>query len=158
MTICKKITVSVAFLFAFSALAEAQSLTDFKHRLATESLSEATSAPARVEVTEIGSAADAVRDLSNRNNAPARVRGYRVCIFFDNGQDARAGAMEAKELFEEHFPTTKLYMVYENPYFRVTVGNCLTIEEAVILKGKLMAYFPKAFPKSEEIALSDLLE
>lgn len=158
MTICKKIALSIASLFVFMGVAEAQSLAAFKGKLATETISEATSAPARVEVTEIGSAADAVRELSNRNNTNARVRGYRVCIFFDNGQDARAGAMEAKQLFQENFPNIKLYMVYENPYFRVTVGNCLTIEEAVILKGKLASLFPKAFPKSEELALSDLLE
>lgn len=158
MTICKKIALSVAALFIFAGVAEAQSLAAFKGKLATETVSKATSAPARVEVTEMGSAADAVRELSNRNNTNARVRGYRVCIFFDNGQDARAGAMEAKELFQENFPNIKLYMVYENPYFRVTVGNCLTIEEAVILKGKLSSLFPKAFPKSEELALSDLLE
>ena len=150
--------LSVAALFIFAGAAEAQSLAAFKGKLATETISEATSAPARVEVTEMGSAADAVRELSNRNNTNARVRGYRVCIFFDNGQDARAGAMAAKELFQENFPNIKLYMVYENPYFRVTVGNCLTIEEAIILKGKLAAHFPKAFPKSEELALSDLLE
>ena len=129
--ICKKIAAVVLFLFAPTG--------------------------ARVEVSEMGTAADAVRELSNRNNANARVRGYRVCIFFDNGQDARAGAMAAKELFQQNFPDIKLYMVYENPYFRVTVGNCLTIEEAVILKGKLASLFPKAFPKSEELALSDLL-
>lgn len=156
--ICKKIVLSVLFLFAFLGMAEAQSLAAFKEQLAREVVSEAAPAGARVEVTEMGSAADAVRNLSNRNSASARVRGYRVCIFFDNGQDARAGAMEAKQLFEEHFPDVKLYMEYENPYFRVTVGNCLTIEEAVILKGKLAAHFPKAFPKSEELALSDLLE
>ena len=155
---CKKILLLSTFLFAFAVMAEAQSLQAFKQNLARETVSEATSAPARVEVTEIGSAADVVRELSNRNDKNARVRGYRVCIFFDNGQDARAGAMAAKELFTTNFPDIKLSMVYEHPYFRVTVGNCLTIEEAVILKGKLMSLFPKAFPKSEELALSDLLE
>lgn len=157
MTICKKIALFALFLLVFGWTAEAQSLTAFKSQLAQETVSEAAPAGARVEVTEIGSVAEVVRELSNRNNANARVRGYRVCIFFDNGQDARAGAMEAKELFETNFPGIKLYMVYENPYFRVTVGNCLTIEEAVILKGKLASLFPKAFPKSEELALSDLL-
>ena len=155
---CKKIIAISAFLFAFICTADAQSLQAFKQNLACETISEAAPAPARVEVTEIGSAADVVRDLSNRNDKNARVRGYRVCIFFDNGQDARAGALAAKELFTTNFPDIKLYMVYENPYFRVTVGNCLTIEEAVILKGKLMSLFPKAFPKSEELALIDLLE
>ena len=39
-------------------------------------------------------------------------------------------------------------MFYENPYFRVTVGNCLTLEEAIILKGRVSGTFPKAFPKA----------
>lgn len=158
MIICKRITFLVAFLCLFAVSATAQSITTFKQQLAREVVSTAAPTGARVEVQEIGSAADVVQDLSNRNKANGHVRGYRVCIFFDNGQDARVGAMEAKKLFEENFPGIKLYMVYENPYFRVTVGNCLTIEEAIILKGKLAAHFPKAFPKSEELALSDLLE
>lgn len=158
ITNCKQLLIFTAFLVGFVGVAEAQSLGAFKQQLARETVTAEAPQGARVEVTEIGSAADVVETLSNHNSAPARVRGYRVCIFFDNGQDARAGAMEAKTLFQEHFPDVKLYMVYENPYFRVTVGNCLTIEEAIILKGRLATYFPKAFPKSEELALSDLLE
>ena len=49
-------------------------------------------------------------------------------------------------------------MGYENPYFKVSVGNCLTAEEAIILKGRVSASFPKAFLKNEEIAVSDLVE
>ena len=40
-------------------------------------------------------------------------------------------------------------------YFRVTVGNCLTLEEAIILKGRVSGTFPKAFPKSEPLSLRD---
>ena len=70
----------------------------------------------------------------------------------------REGAFEAKKLFEETFPDVKVYMGYENPYFKVSVGNCLTAEEAIILKGRVSATFPKAFLKNEEIAVSDLVE
>ena len=86
-----------------------------------------------------------------------RLRGYRVCIFFDNGQDARAGAEAARKLFEETYPSTQAYMVYDTPYFKVTVGDCLTAEEAIVLKGKVSATFPKAFVKNEEVSLADLL-
>jgi hypothetical protein len=48
-------------------------------------------------------------------------------------------------------------MVYENPYFKVTVGNCLTEEEAIILKGRILSTFPKAFVKNEEFSIADLL-
>ena len=39
----------------------------------------------------------------------------------------------------------------------VVVGNCLTAEEAIILKGKIASTFPKAFVKSEEFSMADLL-
>lgn len=134
----------------------AQSLDAFKERLAEPVVSHSAFGTARVTVTEADDAAAAVAEAA-RNNVRLRLRGYRVCIFFDNGQDARAGAVAAKELFEEHFPDIRVYMVYENPYFRVTVGNCLTAEEAIILKGRLAGIFPKAFPKSEELSVTDLL-
>lgn len=143
-------------LFAAAGTVRAQSLAAFRERLA-HSLTPGAPSEGRVVVTEAGDAAAAVARLASRP-APTRLRGYRVCIFFDNGQDARAGATAASNLFREHFPDVKLYMDYENPYFRVTVGNCLTIEEAIILKGRLSELFPKAFPKSVELLVADLLE
>lgn len=149
------------FLLALSgALAakpsRAQSVDAFKERLAVPVVSQTALGTARVTVTEYGDAAAAVHEAA-RSNARLRFRGFRVCIFFDNGQDARAGAVAAKTLFEEHFPDIRVYMVYENPYFRVTVGDCLTSEEAIILKGRVSGLFPKAFPKSEELSVADLL-
>ena len=94
---------------------------------------------------------------SARQRSPLRSTGYRVCIFFDNGQDARAGAIAAKQLFEENYPGIKVYMVYENPYFKVAVGDCLTTEEAIILKGRVSSAFPKAFVKNETLSIADLL-
>lgn len=69
----------------------------------------------------------------------------------------RAGAIAAKQLFEENYPGIKVYMVYENPYFKVAVGDCLTTEEAIILKGRVSSAFPKAFVKNETLSIADLL-
>ena len=151
----KFIMQTVALVAAFSL--RAQSLEAFKQQLARPVVSEAAFGTARVSVREADDAARAVRELS-RNETQLRFRGYRVCIFFDNGQDARAGAEAAKTLFEETYPGIKVYMVYESPWFSVSVGNCLTAEEAIILKGKVAATFPKAFPKNETLSLADLLE
>ena len=49
-------------------------------------------------------------------------------------------------------------MVYESPWFSVSVGNCLSAEEAVILKGRVAQTFPKAFLKNETLAWDDLLD
>ena len=132
--------------------AAAQSLEAFKSRLERPAMT--GESEARVTVTEYDDAAQAVALLAANVRRPA-LNAYRVCIFSDNGADARAGAAAARKLFEETFPGTPVYMFYENPYFRVTVGNCLTVEEAIILKGRVSGTFPKAFPKSEQLSLSD---
>lgn len=134
--------------------AAAQSLDAFKGRLARPAATPYAQSPATVTVTEYGDAAEAVAEASRSVRTPA-LKAYRVCIYSDNGHNARAGAAAAKQLFEETFPGTPAYMFYENPYFRVTVGNCLTLEEAIILKGRVSGIFPKAFPKSEPLSLGD---
>lgn len=145
------------FIFAFTFAAaiptlRAQSLDAFKRHLA----SSVSGTTARVEINESGDAAKAVSQAV-RNNTRQRFHGYRVCIFFDNGQNARAGAESALALFESSFPGVKAYKVYESPYFKVSVGNCLTAEEAIILKGRVSGVFTKAFLKNEELSASDLL-
>ena len=96
-------------LFAAAAYTplRAQSLDAFKERLAAPVASDAAFGTAKVAVTECGDAARAVNEAS-RAGARLRFPGYRVCIFFDNGQDARAGAIAAKQLFEENYPGIKV--------------------------------------------------
>ena len=131
----------------------AQSLGGFKTRLAApSSVSSAT-----VTVSEQGNAAQAVRAGASKETA-LQVRGYRVCIFFDNDASSRAGAVAAKALFTDNFPDTPVYMVYDNPYFKVTAGNCLSAEEAIILKGHIIDIFPKAFVKNEDFSIAELLD
>ncbi|WP_417015210.1 hypothetical protein [Alistipes sp.] len=151
-------TLILILVFAVAAAAvRAQSLDAFKQRLAQPTAGSALFEPARVVVVEHGDAVRAVADAA-RNAQRLSYKGHRVCIFFDNGPDARNGALAAKELFEETFPGIRVYMVYESPWFSVSVGNCLTTEEAIILKGKVSATFPKAFLKNEVISVADLLD
>ena len=141
-------------LLAAASAGRAQSLDVFKQRLAQPTAGSALFNSAKVVVTEHGDAARAIAQAAQKLS----YKGHRVCIFFDNGPDARNGAIEAKKLFEETFPGIKVYMVYESPWFSVSVGNCLTTEEAIILKGRASATFPKAFLKNEVISVADLLE
>ena len=93
----RRLTTFIAVIFAAAAFAplRAQSLDAFKERLAAPVVSDAAFGTARVTVTEYGDAEKAVDDAS-RVGQRLRLRGYRVCIFFDNGQDARAGALPRK--------------------------------------------------------------
>ena len=47
-------------------------------------------------------------------------------------------------------------MVYESPYFKVSVGDCLTLEEASHLMAQLDDEYPELFPKREVIKYEDL--
>lgn len=88
---------------------------------------------------------------------PVRFNGYRVRIFFDNSQHARQHALATKSAFEELYPGIPAYITYENPYFKVSVGNCTSQEEAVTLWGKIKERFDRAFVIREEIALEELI-
>ena len=150
--------LSLALSFAAVFGAAAQSLDAFKRQLA-----EPAAAPgllfgrAQVIAVEYGDAARTVAEAS-RAERRDRFPGYRVCIFSDNGPEARNGAFAAQKLFEETYPGVKVYMDYKIPYFVVSVGDCLSNEEAVILKGRVTGTFPKAFLKNEEFPISNLLD
>ena len=67
-----------------------------------------------------------------------KVRGFRVQIY--NGND-RKKASQIKLDFMKMFPGTRSYLVYNNPHFRVRVGDFRTRKEALELYNKLSSKF-----------------
>ena len=106
-----------------------------------------------VTITEQGDAATIVS--GNLTVAPKAVNGYRIVIFMSNTQTARRDAVATQENFAQLFPQEQSYLTYENPYFKVAVGNCTTQEEAMILLGRLRRTFPKAFIMRENIEIGE---
>ncbi len=153
----RRSSVLTLILLCAAVSLRAQSLDAFKQRLADPASGASLFGRAQVTVTEHGDAARAVADAA-RAGQQLRIRGFRVCIFSDNGPEARNGAFAAQKLFEETYPGVKVYMDYKIPYFVVSVGDCLSNEEAVILKGRVSGTFPKAFLKNEEFPISNLLD
>ena len=151
----KRLIICTLALFAGFPPVVAQSLAAFRERLAqTETSGE--QAEARVEVCEWGDAAAAVQEAT-REAGRFRFQGYRVGIFFDNGEHARAKAVAARAAFEEAFPDVRVYMVYENPYFKVSAGDCVTSEEAIVLLGRIKTRFPGAYLMREQMNVADLV-
>lgn len=110
----------------------------------------------QLTVKKSESAAAALSKI-NQTRKPSEAMGYRIGIFFDNSQYARAKATKAKELFLTEFPSQPVYMVYESPYYKVSAGNCLTEEEALILFERIRRTFPDAFVMREKIKISDFI-
>ncbi|MBR2032672.1 MAG: hypothetical protein IKA04_10765 [Alistipes sp.] len=106
-----------------------------------------------VQISEQGDAATIIEN--GLKVAPRAINGYRIVIFMSNTQTARRDAVMAQENFSALFPQEQSYLTYENPYFKVAVGNCTSQEEAIILLGRLRSTFPKAFIMRENIEIGE---
>lgn len=132
--------------------ARAQQTDDYLQRLAEpDSLS-----GARTEVKIHFGAEEAMGKYNAQTTPKESYQGYRIRIFASNSQSARAEAEAAIAVMEENFKVP-VYFAYENPYFLVTCGNCLSHEEAIILLSKVKRHFPKAFIVMAEIPAEELL-
>ena len=135
---------------AGSATLSAQSIKDVTWSLAAKGDNGAT-----VRVAEDNSSAQAVAAIEKSASKDA-FKGYRVVIYYDNVQFAQDRAYETHKSCVEEYPEINAYMVYEKPYFKVSVGDCLSMEEAQILMAKILPNYPKAFPRRESIKLEAL--
>lgn len=105
---------------------------------------------ARSQVRIHFGAEEAINKYNAQTTPKESYQGYRIRIFASNSQTARTDAEKAIELFEEHY-AVPVYFAYENPYFIVTCGNCISHEEAIMLLSKVKIHFPKAFIVATEI-------
>ena len=110
---------------------------------------------ASVSVTEYGNAESAVKQYDHLPH-PDKIPGYRIRIFFDNSQNARAQAIETQNRFKNEFPGIPTFLGYENPSYIVTVGNCASIDEALMLWNKVKKSFNTAFLWRGELPIEDL--
>lgn len=145
-----KIIISFLFVAGFCCGVSAQSLGSFKERLA-QSVGEAS-----VEVVEHGDAATVV-SKENRSTDHIRFKGYRIGVFFDNSANARGNSLAVKQAFETTFPDIRVDRVYDTPYFKVSAGNCVTAEEAIVLLGRIRSRFPEAYLMREDMTVVDLV-
>lgn len=126
-----------------------------QHLAETKLLDTLPTISGRVIVSEVGDAATIVD--ANLHSKTKSINGYRIVIFMSNKQSARQEAVATQQQFAELYPNEKVYLSYDNPYFKVMVNNCLTKEEAILALGNLQGTFPKAFITSARIPIQDLV-
>lgn len=69
-----------------------------------------------------------------------------------------AAKLATQERFRNEFPGISTFLVYENPSYIVTVGNCVTIDEALMLWNSVRRSFSTAFLWRGNIPVADLLQ
>ena len=72
-------------------------------------------------------------------------QSYRIRIFFDSGQNARAGSEAAAARFRNAHPGVPVSRSFTDPFFKVTVGNYSSRADAVNALKSIQQEFPAAF-------------
>jgi hypothetical protein len=99
----------------------------------------------------VNQSASVYRYISQQPEEQAPIVGYRVRIFFDNSQTARVKSNEMLEEFRLQYPQVPVYLNYENPYFKVTVGDFRTKSDAAKFLNEIKHIYPSGFLVKEEI-------
>jgi hypothetical protein len=86
-----------------------------------------------------------------------KIDGYRIRIYRDNSSNARQRSQEISESFAELFLDIPVYRNYDNPYFRVSVGDFRTKDDALRVYVHLKRLYPKAYIVQEAINFPALL-
>jgi len=81
------------------------------------------------------------------------VDGWRVQLKF---KVKEAEILQLKLKFIRLYPNIPVLLEYEEPYYRIRVGNCRSKLEAIKIKHQIRKYFPNAYPVPEIINFSQL--
>lgn len=96
----------------------------------------------------------AVRDCFARyvrQNAYAPISGYRIRVYFDSDRTSRGKSDLIARTIAKRFPGLGVYRTYDNPNFKVTVGDFRTRDEALRLYQELRKEYPSSFIVKENI-------
>ena len=79
-----------------------------------------------------------------QNNANKKLSGYRIRVYFENGQNARARSEAIARSVSNAYPGMGVYRTFESPNFKVMVGDFRTKDEALKVYQSLKAFYPTA--------------
>jgi len=72
-------------------------------------------------------------------------QSFSIRIFSDNGQNARSQWDSVAESFKNRFPGVPVAKTFDEPFFKVTVGNYMTKAEANAALKRIQPEYPTAF-------------
>ena len=85
------------------------------------------------------------------NNAAKKLSGFRIRVYFDNGQSARTRSESIARSISNAFRGIGVYRTFESPNFKVCVGDFRTKDEALKVYHALKATYPTAIILKETI-------
>lgn len=80
------------------------------------------------------------------------INGYRIQIAAYSGVNSKSQAEYAKNSFNNLFPYTKAYLIYNEPYFKVRVGNYQSRLQAYKDLETIRLTYPSAYIVPDKIS------
>ena len=80
------------------------------------------------------------------------ISGYRIQIAAYSGVNSRSQAEAARNSFGALFPYTRSYLIYNEPYFKVRVGNYYTRLQAYKDLETIRLTYPSAYIVPDKIS------
>jgi len=85
------------------------------------------------------------------SNASKKLTGYRIRVYYENGQSARFRSESISRAVSNAFPGIGVYRTFESPNFKVCVGDFRTRDDALKVYHALKATYPTAIILKETI-------
>jgi hypothetical protein len=92
------------------------------------------------------------------NEFDPAIKGWRIQIFFEAGNNSKAMAIEAKSNFVNKYSSVPVYLIFQEPYYKVRIGDYRTKMEAEAFLKKISASYPNAFVVKDEINFPKLIQ
>ena len=89
------------------------------------------------------------------NQAYPFIEGFRIQLYKDSGNDALDAAHDIMDKFHEDFPDIPAYLGFQEPYYRVRVGDFRTRLEALEQLEKIKRKFRNVWVIKDYIRFSD---
>jgi len=85
------------------------------------------------------------------NEKNPHIEGWRINIFFESGNYSKKMAVDTKAKFVQTYTDVPCYVVFQEPYYKVLVGDYRTRMEAEKFLREIVAEYPNAFAVEDEI-------
>jgi hypothetical protein len=79
------------------------------------------------------------------NQLQPTIDGWRIQIFFESGNNAKILANRSRDRFLEIYPDQGAYLTFNEPYYKVRVGNFRTHMDAEGFLQNIITEFPTAY-------------
>ncbi|HER09220.1 MAG TPA: SPOR domain-containing protein [Bacteroides sp.] len=92
----------------------------------------------------------------DQNKQISGVPGYRIRIFSDSGIGAKEEQQRVRARFLSLYPGVDAYYHYDEPFFKVYVGDCRTKSEALKLYDRVKNQFPNPILVEDYIRIKNI--